>query len=96
MAVGVSQRVGAYVKRLRAALELLERGRNILGAPDFKPVDFEAERVRHGQNLVASPPPARHRSALPSTANLRNPGMSSRSISSRLRGQYRSIGSTGR
>ena len=52
MAVGVGQRVGAHVERLRPALELLERGRNILGAPDFKPVDFEAERVRHGQNLA--------------------------------------------
>jgi hypothetical protein len=52
MAVGVGKRVRAHVEYLHPVLELLERGRNILAAPDFKPVDFETERVRHGQNLA--------------------------------------------
>ncbi len=52
MAVGVGKRVGAHVECLYPALELFERGRNILGAPDFKPIDFEAERVRNGHNLA--------------------------------------------
>ena len=52
MAVGVGQRVAAHVERLAPALELLERGHNILGAQDFEPVDFEAERVRRGLNLA--------------------------------------------
>src|SRR5215831_18830043 len=35
-AVGICERVGAHIKRVRAALECLEGGREILRLPDFQ------------------------------------------------------------
>src|SRR5262249_18541206 len=51
-AVGVHKRVGEDKKRLRAALERLERGRNILRSPDFRCGDIEAERGGRYLNLA--------------------------------------------
>ena len=41
--VGVDQGVGTHIERLHAALERPERGRDVLGAPDFEHVDLEAK-----------------------------------------------------
>src|SRR4029077_12002633 len=43
--VGACERVGTDIKRLAAALELLEGGRDILRMPDFECDDFKTERA---------------------------------------------------
>ena len=48
----VSERVGTDVKCLRAALERLEGGRDILRSPDFERGDLEAERAGRRLNLA--------------------------------------------
>ena len=71
------------IKRLRAALERLEGGRDILGSPDFQSGDLEAERAGRRLNLAH----LQHGSGLPTLAmiaNRRRPGMTSRKSSSRL------------
>ena len=50
--VGGYERVGTDIKRLRAALERLEGGRDILGSPDFECSDLEAERAGRCLNLA--------------------------------------------
>src|SRR4030095_2798374 len=45
--VGSYERVGTHIKRLRAALQRLEGGRDILRSPDFQCGDLEAERACH-------------------------------------------------
>src|SRR5262249_52093260 len=52
IAVGVDQRIGAHVKRLRPAGEPLEGRRNILRAPNFEFVDFDTQRFGRGLNLA--------------------------------------------
>ena len=44
------ERAGNDVKRIRAALECLERGRNLFGLPDFEGGDFK--RLGGGPNLA--------------------------------------------
>src|SRR5262249_9396240 len=51
-AVGVHKRVGDDKKRIRAALERLEGGRDILPSVDFQPGDIEAERGGRYLNLA--------------------------------------------
>jgi hypothetical protein len=46
------QRIGAHVKRLRPSREPLESRRNVLPAPNFELVNFDAERLGRGQNLA--------------------------------------------
>ena len=45
-------RIGDNVKRVRAALERLERGRDIFDSPDFKRGDFESEGACCSLNLA--------------------------------------------
>ncbi|MGC1745876.1 MAG: hypothetical protein WA754_25440 [Pseudolabrys sp.] len=53
-AVGVGERVGAHVQRLRPGLEPLEGRRDIVGAVDFEPVDLEPKPAGHSLNLTIS------------------------------------------
>src|SRR5262249_2057861 len=50
--VGQYERVASDIKGLRAAIERLERGRDIFGAPNFECHDIEAERAGGRLNLV--------------------------------------------
>src|SRR5262249_25826786 len=50
--VGQYERVASDIKGLRAAIERLERGRDIFGAPNFECRDIEAERAGRRLNLV--------------------------------------------
>ena len=50
--VGVHERVDHDIKRVRAPLERLEGGRDILGSPDFDRGDLEAERAGRCLNLT--------------------------------------------
>jgi hypothetical protein len=53
-AVGVGERVGAHVQRLRPGLEPLEGRRDIVGAVDFEPVDLEPKPAGHSLILTIS------------------------------------------
>ena|SRR2546421_13099052 len=50
--VGEYERVGFNIKRIRAILELLEGGSDILRAPNFQRVDLKAERAGRCLNLA--------------------------------------------
>jgi hypothetical protein len=49
--VGGYKRAGHDIKCVRAALKRVERGRYILGSPDFEWRDFDAEPASRGLNL---------------------------------------------
>ena len=51
-AVGVNESVPHNVKCVRLGLEGIERGSNVLSAPDFKWRELEAERPGFGLNLT--------------------------------------------
>ena len=48
----VHKRVGTDIKCICAALERLEGGRDVLGSPDFRCDDLEAERAGRRLNLA--------------------------------------------
>src|SRR5262249_27665381 len=54
-AVGVNESVPHDVNCVRLGLESIERGSNVLRAPDFKWRDLEAERPGFGLNLESLP-----------------------------------------
>ena len=77
------ERVADNIKRVGAALERLEGGRDILRAPDFGWDDLKTERASRCLNFALSSHAA-GLSALPIIANRRRPGTTSRKSSSRL------------
>src|SRR6266436_4952621 len=81
--VGDHERVASDIKGLRAALERLERGSDIFGAPNFECDDIEAERLGRRLNL-AHLHSADGLLTLAKTANRRRPGTTSRKSSTCL------------
>ena len=50
--VDENERIGTHIQGLRAAVELLESGRDILPAPDFERKDLKADRLGQGSDRV--------------------------------------------
>ena len=50
--VGICERVGTHIQRIRTAFERLEGGREILCSSDFQCDGFETERARRRPDLA--------------------------------------------
>ena len=94
-AVGVHERVDTDIKCIRAALERVEGGRDVLRSPDFGCGDLKAERAGRCLSLAH----VQHGGGIAHIGHDRQPAKTGYSLAQKfefLASQYRISGSTGR